>query len=197
MTGNDIRVARRTAGLSLRAAAAAVGLSYRVFARIERSELPNVTVLQLALACAAVGLEFSGRAYPDGDPVRDAAQLRLLERMRSNLPPGTRWQTEVAVPIPGDRRAIDAVAVLKGARVGVEAETKVADLQAIERRAQLKKRDGNLDVLVLLVANTRSNRQILREHAPSLRTAFPLDTRTVLAALRRGEPPRADGIVVL
>src|SRR6476620_11485640 len=117
-TAGDIRLTRRGAGLSQDAAARSVGLDRSTFGRIERAELPNVTVRQLALACAAVGLEYGGRAYPGDDPARDAGHRRLLERFRARLPAGTAWQTEVPFPIAADRRAWDAVCALERRRSG-------------------------------------------------------------------------------
>jgi hypothetical protein len=104
---------------------------------------------------------------------------------------------EVPIPVPGDRRAIDAETRLNGRRIGFEAELQLDDMQALERRLALKRRDAALDVLVLVVADTRHNRQVLAQHRESLRPAFPLDPREVLTALARGLVPRADGLVVL
>ena len=195
--GRQIRMARRSAALSLRAAAASVGLDYSVFGRMERHHLGNVTVRQLALGCAAVGLKLSARAFPDGDPARDAGQLRLLARFRPRLPASAPWATEVPLPLPGDLRALDGWTRLQGATIGIEAETRPNDLQATTRRVLLKKRDANLDRLILLIADTPANRTMLAAHREHLRGAFPLDTRAVLGALGRGEPPTDDGIVVL
>jgi hypothetical protein len=105
--------------------------------------------------------------------------------------------TEAPLPIPGDLRALDGFTRLGGRTIGVEAETRVTDLQAVERKVQLKKRDAQVDLMVLLVADTRSNREVLALHRENLRGAFPLDTRAVLSALAAGEPPAADGIVIL
>src|SRR5512147_2394465 len=91
LTGSDVRLARRGAGLSIRAAAASVGLSETTFGRIERGQLRHVTLAQLALATASVGLRFNGRPYPDADPVRDEAHTRLLQRFRSVLPAAIAW----------------------------------------------------------------------------------------------------------
>ncbi|MEZ0239226.1 MAG: hypothetical protein ACAH65_00365, partial [Chloroflexota bacterium] len=93
-------------------------MDYGTFARIERGELPTVSVVQLALACGAVGLEFSGRAFPGGDPTRDAGHLRLLTRFRKLLPPSAPWRTEVPIPLAGDRRALDAWTTFDGQTVG-------------------------------------------------------------------------------
>jgi hypothetical protein len=171
-------------------------MDYGTLGRIERGELPNVSVAQLCLACGAVGLEFSGRAFPDGDPTRDAGHLRLLSRFRKLLPAAAPWRTEVPIPFPGDRRALDAWTKLEGQTIGIEAETRLDDIQALARRIGLKKRDASLDRLVLLVADTRGNRDVLNVHRETLRSAFPLDTRQILAAMRDGKAPRDDGIAI-
>ncbi len=101
------------------------------------------------------------------------------------------------MPIPGDLRALDGVAVLGDRRVGVEAESRMSDVQALERRALLKQRDADVDVLILLVADTRANREALARHRSAVRGSFPLDTRETLAAIAAGKLPRANGIVVL
>lgn len=196
-TAGDIRLIRRGSGLSQEAAATSVGLDRSTYGRIERAELPNVSVRQLALACAAVGLDYGGRAYPGDDPARDAGHRRLLERFRARLPPGAPWRTEVPFPIAADRRAWDAVCELQRRRIAIEAEMRLDDVQALERRSRLKQRDGDVAVVVLLVADTRGNRALLASHREALRETFPLDSRAVLAALERGHAPRANGIVIL
>jgi transcriptional regulator with XRE-family HTH domain len=196
-TGADIRLTRRGAGISIRAAATSVGMSESTFGRIERGRLRAVTVAQLAIASAAVGLRFNGRVYPDGDPVRDEAHTRLLQRFRDELPARTPWRYEVPLPIAGDLRAWDAQSVLERTTVGIEAEMRLFDLQALDRRIALKRRDGRLEIVILLVADTHGNRRRLAEHREALRPSFPLDSRAVLAAVRLGQPPSASGIVVL
>ena len=193
----DIRATRRAAGLSIRDAAAAVGLDETTFGRLERRELEHPSVEQLALACASVGMDLGVRAYLVGEPVRDAGQLRLLARFRACLAPQMPWATELPMPPRGDLRALDGWTRADGLDIGVEAETRLGDLQALQRRALLKKRDAGLDRLVLLVADTKSNRIVLDVHRDALRAGFPLDTRAVLAGLRAGHAPAADGIVVI
>jgi hypothetical protein len=168
-----------------------------MFGRIERGSLRHVTVEQLALACAAVGLKLVGRAYPDADPLRDAGHARLLERFRKRLPPDAEWRTEVPMPIPGDRRAWDARCRIGGVHLAIEAEMRVDDLQALERRIALKRRDGGIDVVVLLVADTHGNRRRVGAHREALRVNFPLEPRAILVALRAGHAPGASGIVFL
>ncbi len=71
------------------------------------------------------------------------------------------------------------------------------DVQALERRTKLKQRDGDVAIVILLVADTRGNRALLAQHREALRGTFPLDGRAVLASLARGDVPNANGIVNL
>jgi transcriptional regulator with XRE-family HTH domain len=197
LSGAEIRMSRRGAGVSVRAAADSVGMSESMFGRIERGRLANVSVVQIATACAAVGLKFSARPYPDADPIRDAGQTRLLERLRGQLPTSATWRTEVPMPTPGDFRAWDAVCTLDRVKVAIEAEVRLTDMQALDRKIALKRRDSGIGLVILLVADTAGNRRLLAHHREALRANFPLDTRAVLAALRAGLPPRASGIVLI
>ena len=151
----------------------------------------------LARLCRTVGLELAVRAYPGGDALRDVAQLRLLERLRTRLPASLHWRTEVPLPQVGDKRAWDALVSGPGWSVAVEAETRLADVQALIRRLELKRRDGRIDHLILLVADTRTNREALLAARQALEPAFPLKAATILAALRNGTDPGGSGIVIL
>jgi transcriptional regulator with XRE-family HTH domain len=196
-SGNQVRIARQSSGLSMREAAEAVGMSRASFGRVERGEMANVSVRSLCLAAASVGLEFSGRTYLAGEPIRDAGHLRLLARFRERLPIGAPWATEVPLPIPGDLRTLDARTALGRKVVGIEAEVRLRDFQAIERRVLLKKRDGRLDLVILLVADTRNNRAVLTDRREDLRACFPLDARQILSAISRGQAPAGDGLLLL
>ena len=191
----DIARSRRRAGLSQATVGRACGLSRSAVARTENGTR-RATLAELACLGAAVGLDVRLRAFPAGDPIRDAGQLRLLERLRRELHPRLRWSTEVPLPIPGDMRAWDAV--IKGDRwvLGVEAETVVDDIQALERRLSLKVRDGQIDCVILLVADTPRNRRALLA-AHEAFADLPLRTRSLLGPLRNGRYPGASGIVVI
>jgi transcriptional regulator with XRE-family HTH domain len=193
-------MARVGAGLSLRDVAAASGASHQQLARFERGDLDRVSIAELGAWCAVVGLDLGIRAYPAGDPIRDRAQLALLERFRARLHPSLRWRTEVPLAIERDLRAWDAE-VSGGARerwrIRVEAETNVADGQALQRRLQLKIRDDPVGHVVLLVSETRANRQAVRLLKAGLRETLPLEAREMMAALGTGRDPGASGIVIL
>jgi transcriptional regulator with XRE-family HTH domain len=195
--GEELRVARTNAGLGQRDAALAAGMSHAQLGRIERGVLSNLTFDQACRAGVAVGLRYGGKLYPDGDPVRDAAQLRLLERFIALLPAFARVDREAPLPITGDRRAWDALVRLEDRRAGCEAETHLADLQALERKLALKLRDGAVDMLILVVADTEHNRAVLDRHRGSLRELLPLDGPDIRRALRAGRLPMASGLITL
>jgi hypothetical protein len=154
-----------------------------------------VDVAVLARLAAALGAELSLGLHPVGPPVRDAAHVALLGRLRARVAPTVRWRTEVPIPIPGDRRAADATAVGRSLEAIVEAETRLGDVQATERRARAKARDLGLARVILLVADTRHNRRVIAE--TGLAERFPIATRACLRALARDEDPGGDALVVL
>jgi len=192
----DFRRSRVGAGLSLRAVSEAAGVDHARIWRFKRGAFGELTYGDVAALGAVVGLDVRLRAYPAGDPIRDAGQARLLARLKIRLHPSLPLATEVALPIEGDLRAWDAVVRGPGWRIGVEAETVLDDLQALERRLALKRRDGDVDHVILLIADTARNRRALRS-APAAFADLPLRTREVMAALGQGRDPGASGIVIL
>lgn len=155
---------------------------------------------ELGAWCSVVGLDLALRVYPAGDPIRDHAQLQLLERLRERLHRSLRWRAEVPLPIAGDLRAWDAEIVGRRPlpwRARVEAETRIADGQALERRLGLKLRDDPGGHLILLVSDTRANRRALASIGVGLDHLVPARTREMMAALRAGKDPGRGGIVVL
>jgi hypothetical protein len=143
-----------------------------------------------------LGHKLTVNAYPTGEPIRDAGQARLLERFNARLAPVWRRTLEAPMPSSGDLRAWDEL--LRGpVSIGVEAETRPADLQAVERAISAKQRDSGVDRVVLVMFASARNRAVVRNHVALLRQSFPLDTRSVLAALGSGRDPGANGLVLL
>lgn len=185
-----------SAGLTQAQVGALVGRSSSEISRTERGESPHVPYETIVLMAAVLGLDVPLRAFPGGEPVRDAPQLALLARFRERVP-GLGHVPEVAVGGPGDRRAWDEVAVGRGWSIPIEAETRLRDVQALERRLALKLRDSEFDRLILLVADTRHNRHVLRLAEESLRGLFPIPGRFAVAAMKAGHRPPGSAIVRL
>ncbi len=193
----EARTARLNAGLGQDDVARALGLSRSQYSRIERGLSPDLSIDLAVRLFAILGHDLSVRAFPNGDPVRDAAHTALLDRLRRRCHPSMRWQTEVPLPIPGDLRAWDATAVCPAFRAGVEAETRLRDIQAQERRLSLKQRDGEMDRVVLLVLDSRSNRDVLRAHAAWAAERFPVPGSRALELLGAAVDPGGDTLILL
>ena len=198
--------ARLNANITYVAVGRALRISGWQAARILQGRSPNVSLVRLAELLAVVGLELSARAFPAGAPIRDAGHVALLERLRARLPTGTGWRLEAPILSidsaagfhgPTDSRAWDALIIGEGWTVAVEAETRIRDVQALERRVALKARDGSVSTVILLMNDTRHHRRLLDGPNPSLRLMFPGTARAALKALALGRSPAGSSIVLL
>jgi transcriptional regulator with XRE-family HTH domain len=194
---SELREARVDRGLSGAALARAVGLSPSQYSRIERGRSGDLSIQLASRMLAAVGLVLHVRAFPAGEPLRDAAHAKLLERLRRRMHRSLRFMTEVPLPAPNDRRAWDAVISGPTWRVGVEAETRPRDRQALERRLQLKLRDGGVDHVLLLLMESRHNRDFVRAHGPAMADQFPVGSRRCLELLGAGVDPGGSALICL
>lgn len=195
--GRELRQARHAAGLRQADVARASGVSASWISRVERGVAPEVGLRQLSIIAAVVGLDLSVRAYPGGAPLRDEGHRQVLQRARGLLPAGAPWRTEVPFPQVGDARAWDAMTELWNLRVGIEAELRPDDLQALERRLGLKLRDGGVDRMILVLADTRHNRGLLRLAGEDLRGLFPLQGREAIAALSSSTDPGCNLLILV
>jgi transcriptional regulator with XRE-family HTH domain len=199
--GNELRDVRVGSGLSQTTLARLAGVSQASLSRLERSRAPMAPLASYAIPFAVLGRTLTVHEYPDASPVRDAAHARLVGRLAAILSPVVSLRTEVPLRRSravrsGDLRAWDGELVAGTDRCMVEAETVLADTQALDRRIGLKMEDDGVDRVILLVADTRRNRDVLRS-AALLRSRFPLDSSLVLAALRAGRLPERSGIAVV
>ncbi len=195
--GEEVRTARLSAGWSLRELARRSGYSRTHLSRIERGTAADVSLRCLEVVFATLAMELSSRPFPQGPPLRDVAHARLLSRFRARLAPSVSLRTEV--PLRGDRerRAWDGELADARGVCKLEAETVLHDLQALDRRIARKMDADRADRVVLLVADTRGNRRVLREFHSLVRERYPLTTRTVMASLGAGRLPPASGYAIL
>jgi transcriptional regulator with XRE-family HTH domain len=193
----DLVNARHKAGLPQRRVARALGVSRSLVAAWEvRRVVPTHT--QLSQWGAAVGLDVSLRTFLGGPPLRDAGQLRILSRLHVALGATWTWRTEVPISRnPADRRAMDAVLSRDDRRVGVEAVSRLTDAEGQIRPILLKQQAAGIECVVLVLADSRHNRQALAASGPTVQAAFPCPPRVALAALRRGELPPANAAILI
>jgi hypothetical protein len=174
-----------------------VGTSKAQVSRIEHGKVLRLSLVAIARQASAVGLRFAAQLYPGVRRVLDAPQLSLLSRVRERI--GTLWAWELEVPMPTERdlRAVDARISHAGVSIAVEAITRLADVQAQVRAAQLKRRDIGATRLLLAISDTNANRAAIAEARPMLEAAFETNARRILAVLRSGNDPGRDCLLVL
>ena len=180
--------------------AASSGISASQVGRIERGTLPGVSVDQLARVGAAVGLDVRVRSYPGPDPLLDAGQIAVLGRLRPRLHPDLGFRAEVPLPITGDQRAWDAmIDALRGIAplLPVEVESRLIDGQAQIRRVMLKLRDSGLEHVLVVIADTRRNRDAVAAAASTILADFSIRQRRAMASLAAGEHPGGSALVLL
>lgn len=195
--GRELRLARLMAGLTQRAVGERLGHDAAHVSRVEHGLIRGLGVGAVVRHAAVIGLQPWVRLFPSARRPLDEAQLALFARFRQRI--GAAWRVSLEAPMPGrgDLRAADALLVVPGCRCMVELITRLADLQAQLRAAHRKQRDLGADRLILVIAATTTNRNVIRAAGPALREALPLDTRATLTAIAAGTDPGADGLVVL
>ncbi len=201
--GSDLRQARVDGGLSIRVVAAAAGISGAQISRIERGLVATASIVQLARIGAVVGLDVRVRTYPGADALRDAGQVRVIERLRPRVHASVSIRLEVPLPMIGDRRAWDAwLADLvnefdRPRTMPVEVETRIGDAQAQMRRLTLKMRDAEVEHVLLVVADTPTNRRAVAAAWHVLAGMFPISARKALAALAAGRYPGGSSLIFI
>ena len=195
----EIRRARIGAGMSQAALGQRVDVSRARISRVEVGVERQVPAELLVRMASVVGLDLVVRAYPGTDPSLDATQRRILHRFAPRLGPAWASREELPLPIPGDQRAWDSVCTHRstGLVLHVKAETRLGDVQAMLRRLALKRRDGGVARLVLLVADTRHNRDVIRAAAAEFAAAFPASSRRALPLLAAGLDPGGDVVLLM
>jgi hypothetical protein len=194
----EFRQARMRAGMTLAECARPLGWSRQKASRVEGAGLGATSLDELMRYASVLGLRLRVRAYPVGAPMRDVAQLAVTRRFRARL--GDRWRVALEAPvgIPGDLRAFDLLLSRGDVRIFVEVITRLTDAQAQLRALHLKHRDcAAAGRLLLVLAESKHNREALGAIRDLLDDAFPIPSRLVRVALAEGRDPGGNAILVV
>jgi transcriptional regulator with XRE-family HTH domain len=196
--GGELRTARHIAGLTLAQVARVVHVSTTELSRIERGKAPWVTIGTLNRFAAAVGLDLWAKTYPGGEPLRDIAHLRLTDAFRALLGHELVVRAEVPIGDPRDLRAWDLTLTEPTGRVcGAELETRLLDAQDQLRRLHRKIAAGDLDRVLLVIADTPANRASVQVASGLLSTTFAINDPAAYEALAQGRIPPRDALILV
>ncbi|MEP7082910.1 MAG: helix-turn-helix domain-containing protein [Chloroflexota bacterium] len=177
-------------------------MSYRIRAVLEARRAWNRTAQELAAellhARRALGARQKDVAAAIGI---SGAEVSRRERGRVGRVPGERLAAHAAAvglrlsvklyPTGGGIRDVGQ------ARYVARLVTRLSDLQAQIRAAQLKARDIRATRLVLAVAGSHANRRALASARPALVASFEMDSRRIWEDLAAGRDAGRDAILVL
>lgn len=194
---DELRTARLNADVSQRELASALGWSQSEYFRFENRRTRATSIIDISAVASLLGLELSAGLHPVGQPIRDKGHQALIRRFLAQISEAFRVLAEVPLPIPGDRRAWDLLLRLPQQLIGVEAETRIRDMQRLVRHVHQRERDGGVDAIVLLLAATRTNRELVDELRIALGPAYATLPRALLASLRSGQLLPGSGVVLL
>jgi len=194
--GEELRQARLIAGVSQREVAAGMASSAATISRVEQGRVRGLTIRHLARHAAVVGLVLRADVLPAGIAIRDAGQLKVINRLEPHVGAPFMWMLEMPVG-RNDLRAFDAGAIKPGCRIAFDVWSRVRDAQAQARASHRKQIDSGVDRLILVFGDTWTNREAVRAAGDALRRSFPLTSRQVLGALRVGGDPGGNGIVFI
>lgn len=193
----ELRAKRITLGISQRQLARGLGCSQSEVSTLERFKIVNVSIRRLSEVAALLGMKATISFHPDGQGLRDAGHEALLGRLLRVLSPAWRTFREAPFPNLGDPRFWDALLRLPDQLVGVEAETRVRDFQALVRRMRERAAAGGVDCLLIILSDSATNRGVVDDLRFALGEAFETRQADLLSSLRAGRPLPGSGVVLL
>ncbi len=195
---SELVEARRIASASQETVAREIGRSQSDVSRLERLvAIDRVSMVEISEIASLLGLELSVGLHPAGEPLRDKGHQALLGRFRAELSPAFKVLAEVPLPTPGDRRSWDLLLRLPAQLIGVEAETRIRDMQRLVRHVRQRERDGGVNAIVVVLASTRTNRLLVEELRLALGPTYATSPRAILRSLRSGQAIPGSGVVML
>lgn len=201
--GDQLRLARHDAGLSIRSLGRATGIDATHISRVERGR--RAPSLDAIVAIATVlGRDVSLRLFEAAAPrVRDHLQVRMIEALLEIL--HERWIARLEVTVWRPVRGVIDVVLQERGTTNLVAGEGQSELQGVER--QLRRAAEKADALpsatgwpwadeavappasrLLLLRSTAANRELVRTLPAAFRAAYPARTRDACASLN-GEAP--------
>lgn len=195
--GESVQLSRAAAHLTRAQASARAGIARSTLERIEGGD-PTVGFHTLVAACDAVGLDLVCQLYPGrGVSLRDSGQMAVAQFLSAMA--SVRWRITLEETAGDHGEAIDMVLWGPEEIVAVEIERLIVSYESQRRRASIKRdwlaaRHQRPVRLVMMLEDTRRNREAMSPWAALLEPTMPLGSRAVLTAIRAGTPLGNDGL---
>ncbi|MDL2335784.1 MAG: helix-turn-helix domain-containing protein [Chloroflexota bacterium] len=192
----ELRQERQTANVSQRSVAKALEWQQSELNRLERFAIPNVALVRLVEIASVLGLEVSVRLHRIGDPIRDSASQALIARFLASVAAPYRVIREALLPTAG-QRSWDVLLRIGAQLIGVEAVTRIRDIQALVRHIRLRERDGGVDHVLLVLSDSVHNRALVGQLIEALGPRFATPRRDVIEALKAGRPVPGSAVLLM
>lgn len=192
---DEVRSARTGANLSMRAVGLDLGWSESQYRRFEIG-LSSTSFEDVAMVASILGMELGAGLHPVGDGLVDRGHQALLKRFRALVAQSVRVGAEIRL-MNGGGRSWDLLLRIGRQQVGVEAETRVRDAQALVRRVRGRQHDGGADAILIVLSDSRHNRALAAELREMLGSEFQTEPRRLFAALREGRVLPGSGVLLV
>jgi transcriptional regulator with XRE-family HTH domain len=193
----ELRNARLDANLSQAALAKKLGWTQTRYSRFERNADP-ITVEDVCLVAIVLGLKPRFDLYRVDEGLRDQGSVGLVNRFCALLSPVWLVMREAPFPNLGDFRSWDVLLRLGSSfRVGVEAETRLRELEGLVRRIRQRELHGDVNEILVVLSRSGHNRSNVDAFRTALGPSYLTPSGDLLAALRTGRQVPGSGVILL
>jgi transcriptional regulator with XRE-family HTH domain len=193
----EVRTARHEANLSQDALSKRLGWAQTRYSRFERNADP-ITVEDVCLVAAVLALRPRFDLHRVDEGLRDQGGQRLIERFCGLLSPVWIVRREAPFPTLGDLRSWDVlIRVGTSFRAGIEAETRLRELEELVRRIRQRELHGGVDEILIVLSNSAHNRSNVNALRSALGASYTTSPRELIGALRAGRPLPGSGVILL
>jgi transcriptional regulator with XRE-family HTH domain len=209
--GGQIRQLREDAGLSQRQLAAAAGVPQSHLSEIERG-IAEASITVLAALSNVLGADLSVRLFPTTGPrIHDRTQAAIVEALLREADPD--WKRLVEVPVWRPVRGVIDLVLARPGEVVVSTEVH-SEIRRLEQQIRWGRekaealpsaeawsmvsgaRPATSISQLLVLRNTRANRQVAKTFESTLESAYPAKTGDALDAIRDASLPWPGGAVL-
>jgi len=194
---SEVKTARHEANLSQDALSKRLGWTQTRYSQFERNADP-ISVEDACVVATVLGMTPRFDLHRVEEGLRDQGGQRLIGRFCSLLSPLWIVRREAPFPTLGDLRSWDMLIRLGTSfRAGIEAETRLRELEELVRRIRQRELHGGVDEVLIVLSKSAHNRSHVSALRSALGASYSTLPRELLTALRAGRPLPGSGVILL